>query len=178
MSNAVLVIPRVWRAELARMVMFFGSLVGAVFLSKLFPGSVISGVLFSLGDSTIVLTLPLWWLLPLGVLGSLVWRIYNVRYLIDSKGIECREGILSINLRSTRIAYEDVRSIETEQTLIGRFLDFGDILIGTAATGGIEIWFEGIGSPKEVQEIIQSERERRQQRNQRTAETSASAANS
>lgn len=138
-----------------------------------------TGTLFQIGQSEVVLVLPLWWLLPLGILGSLVWRIYNVRYVIDSKGIECREGILSLNLRSTRIAYEDVRSIETEQTLFGRFLDFGDILIGTAATGGIEIWFEGIGSPKEVQEIIQTERERRQeQRSTKSEEAPLDAANS
>jgi uncharacterized membrane protein YdbT with pleckstrin-like domain len=63
-----------------------------------------------------------------------------------------------------KVRYEDIVGIETKQTLLERMLNVGDILIGTAATGGVEIQLEGISSPFTVQQVIQDERSRRLER--------------
>ncbi|MCB0311197.1 MAG: PH domain-containing protein [Bdellovibrionales bacterium] len=161
MLKGAIIIPRVWRAELQSVVTFFVCCALAIFLSVRFPGSVIPGKLFSIGSYSVNLTLPLWSFLPLFPLFNSIYRIYNVRYIVDSRGIEARTGILALRQRITRVRYEDIRSVETEQTLLDRMLDIGQVEIGTAATGSIEILFMGVGAPAEVQDMIQRERDRR-----------------
>ena len=158
------VIARVWRSELVRLALFVALSAGCVVLSRMFPSTIISGKLFSAGDSTYILRLPLLWFIPMWPLMSAIFNIYNVRYSMDSRGIESRVGIISMNQSITRIRFEDIRSIETEQTLVERFLDIGLLEMGTAATDGFEMAFSGIASPKKVQETIQRERDARIQR--------------
>jgi len=166
-GDARIVIPKVWRSEIGGVALFGGACLLAVELSKAFPGSVIGGNLFSLSLSTVVLKLPLFGLLPISIWFFLLFKIYNVRYSADSRGLESVLGVLSLNQRIIRVRYEDIRSIETDQTLLERLLDVGDVEIGTAATAGIELNLEGVATPKEVQDMIQAERDKRQRLSQR-----------
>ncbi len=161
MDASTVVIPKVWRSEVVRLTLFVVTCVACVVLSQRFPGSVMSGPLFSLGEHSFFLNLPLFWLVPAVVLLNVIMRIYNVRYSIDSNGLQTRVGILSFNQVITRIRFEDIRSIETEQTIIERILDIGIVEMGTAATAGLEMIFEGVAAPRTVQEMIQREREAR-----------------
>jgi len=161
MEQNEIIIPKVWRSEVMRLILFFVLSAASVVLSRRFPGSIISGELFTIGGTSITLKLPLFWLLPLMALGSAFYRVYNVRYSVDSQGIESRIGVLSLNQITTRIRFEDIRSIETEQTLIERLLDVGLVAMGTAASSGLEMTFEGIAAPREVQNMIQNERDAR-----------------
>lgn len=154
-------IPKVWRSEVSRLILFFILSAISVVLSRQYPDTVITGKLFTLAGKTFWLSLPLFWLAPFFALMELAVRIYNVRFKVDGRGIEAQSGILSFSTSITRVRYEDIRSIETDQSLIGRFLDVGDVLIGTAATSGIEIAFHGVEAPREIQEMIQRERDRR-----------------
>jgi uncharacterized membrane protein YdbT with pleckstrin-like domain len=155
------IVAKTWRSEIKRMVIFVVLSVVSIFLTHLFPESVIEGKLLTLGSRTLMFALPLFWLLPVCGAGNIIFRIYNVRYVIDSRGIEAKVGILAMNQRITRVRFEDIRSVETEQTMLERILNIGDVEIGTAATGDIEIIFQGIAAPTEVQDMIQSERDRR-----------------
>ena len=160
--NSTVVVSKTWRSEWILLVLFVASSLLSPILSHKFSWSLITGELFSYGDRTVILTLPLFWLVPFVVLSLILFRIYDVRFSVDSKGIESRVGILGFNQRIVRVRYEDVRSVEIDQTLLERFLDIGNLAIGTAATSGIEIYFEGVAAPAEVQQMIQSERDRRQ----------------
>ena len=162
MRQEAIIIPKVWRSELHLLVMFLVFCVVSVFLSRSFPASVIKGELFRYGNFRVFLYLPLFWFLPACTLGQALWKIYNVRYLIDSAGIECRTGILSFQQTLVRIRYIDIRSAEIFQTLTGRFLSVGTVLISTAAKETVEIVFSGIAVPQEVQEVILAERDKRQ----------------
>lgn len=168
-------IPKVWRSELGGLALFGGACVAAIGLSQMFPGSIIVGELFSLSLSTIVLKLPLFAILPAGIWFHLVFKLYNVRYSADARGLEAILGILSLNQRIVRVRYEDIRSIETDQTLVERFLDVGDVEVGTAATAGIELTLQGVSAPKEVQEMLQAERDKRQRLSQRNTASAVSA---
>lgn len=161
MERDKIVIPKVWRSELLRLILFVVLSAASVIASHKLPGSIISGHLFTIGQMRFELSLPLFWLLPLMALGSAFFRIYNVRYSVDSRGIESRIGILALNQVITRIRFEDIRSIETGQTLIERLLDIGMVEMGTAASGGMEMVFEGVNAPREVQRLIQNERDAR-----------------
>lgn len=162
MEAGKLIVPKVWRSEIARLILFFITGASCIFWSRLNPHTVITGELFSLADKQVMLKLPLLWFIPALALGSAILRIYDVRYTLDEQGIEARTGIISLYQRITRIRFEDIRSIETEQTLLERALDIGNLEIGTAATGGIEVTFKGVAAPKQVQKLIRDERDRRQ----------------
>ena len=154
-------IPRVWRSELVRLGLFGISTGAATLLSFKFPGTVITGEFFRFGTYQLMLHLPLFWLIPATFFLEAAYQIYNVRYQIDRDGLICRVGIISFKQTITRIRYEDIRSIESDQTIIDRFLDVGDIQIGTAATGHVDVVLTGIGQPSRVREVIQAERERK-----------------
>lgn len=161
-------IPKVWRSEISGVITYLLLCVGSIAVSHFVPGSVIHGELFSWGSSRVVLSLPLAWLAPLSVLFYLLFRMYNVRFTVDHRGVEAILGVLSLNQRIIRIRYEDIRSIETEQTLIERALDVGDVEIGTAATAEIELALCGVGAPREIQEMLQAERDKRQRAGHRS----------
>jgi uncharacterized membrane protein YdbT with pleckstrin-like domain len=159
MINGRIIISKTWRSEIPRLIVFFVSIISAPILTEIFPGSIVRGPIFTLGDSTVFLSLPLYWLTPLTALFELIAKIYNVRYYIDSQGIESWDGILSIRQVITRVRHEDIRSIETDQSLLERFLDIGTVAVGTAATSGIEIALRGVDSPKKLQQFLQAERD-------------------
>lgn len=172
-SEGAISIPKVWRSEIGGVVVFGLAVVLSAGLSKTFPGTIIVGEILPLGLSTVYLKLPLFWLIPLTCWIHLFFKMYNVRYSADTRGVEAVVGILSLNQRIIRVRYEDVRSIETDQTVVERMLDVGDVEIGTAGTAGVELTLAGVGAPKEVQDMIQAERDKRQRLGQRSVAQSA-----
>lgn len=162
MRQESIIVPKVWRSELRLLSLFFVLSVVSIFLSNEFPHSVIIGELFRFGRTRIMLHLPLFWFLPAAALGKAMWRVYNVRYVLDANGIEYRRGIISIKQIVTRIRYVDIRSAEIVQNLTERVLSVGTVLISTAATMGVEVLFAGVAVPQEVQEVILAERDKRQ----------------
>jgi len=161
-KGEVIIIPKVWRSELSLIILFFIFCLASIVLSHEFPRSVIKGELFSLGSSKVMLHLPLFWLLPAGTLGRALFKIYNVRYILDKNGIEGRYGVLWVNQVISRIRYVDIRSAEIQQSLADRLLTVGDVIISSAAKQTIDILFQGIAVPHEVKEVILAERDKRQ----------------
>lgn len=161
MTHDGVLVPKSWRSEIHALFAFFVLGIVSTLLSRYYPGSVINGELFTLFGITVHVALPLFWLVPMFSLLFTITRIYDVRYIIDSRGLESKVGILGLNQRITRVRFEDIRSIEIEQTVMDRILDIGDVEIGTAAVEGIEMVLCGIAAPREVQDMIQSERDKR-----------------
>lgn len=157
------VVRKVWRSELILLGLFAVSLPIAIILSNQIPSSIVTGEVFSFGGRRLMLSLPLFWLVPLGFAGYAAFRIFDVQYLLDGRGVEARVGRLSFSQRINRVRYEDVRSIEIRQTLLQRALGIGNLEIGTAGTSEVELVLRGIGTPSEVQELVQNERDLRQE---------------
>jgi uncharacterized membrane protein YdbT with pleckstrin-like domain len=157
-------IPKTWRSEFFLLASYIILTVSAVFLSRLLPWTVLQGYLFTINGVDFFLKLPVLLLFPIGLILTAIYRIYNVQYLLSKTGVEYFGGLLWVNKTMFKVRYEDIVGIETKQTLLERMLNVGDILIGTAATGGVEIQLEGISSPFTVQQVIQDERSRRLER--------------
>lgn len=157
-----IIINKAWRSEIKLLIGFFMSVGLTLFLSDYLPGLVINGSLFSLGDNSVNLSLPLLWFIPAAFLAKALFNIYNVQYSISADGVESREGIITIAQSIMKIRFEDIRSVELDQHLLARTLNFGNISLGTAALGRVEIVLKDIASPAEVQELIENERDRRQ----------------
>ncbi|MDZ4787225.1 MAG: PH domain-containing protein [bacterium] len=161
MIEGKITINRAWRSQWKRLIVYFVLCAASIFLSSYFPQSIITGKLFLVAGKNFYLTLPLFSLLPLYGLMNLVFPIYDANFTVDNRGMETRIGIISLRQSIVRVRYEDIRSIELNQTLLERGLNIGALAIGSAATSGIEIYFDGIASPKELQALIQQERDLR-----------------
>jgi len=161
MIKEEMVVPKVWRSELSRFILFIFLSVLSVKMSSMFPKSIVSGSIWEFSEFKLVLKLPLFWLLPMCAFFSALYRIYNVRYCIDARGIESRTGILALNQTITRIRFEDIRSIETQQSVLERILNVGLLEMSTAATAGVEMLLDGVDSPIALQKILQNERDAR-----------------
>ena len=161
MIEGKIIIKRAWRSQWRRMIVFALLSIASLALSNYFPASIIHGKLISLSNSDIFLSLPLFSLLPLYGLLNLMLPVFDATFTVDNRGIETRVGILSLSQFIVRIRYEDIRSIELHQSLLERGLNVGSLGIGSAATSTVEIYFDGISSPTELQLLIQQERDRR-----------------
>jgi uncharacterized membrane protein YdbT with pleckstrin-like domain len=162
MVKSEIVIPKVWRSELKSLALYFVFCVLSVVLSRTFPASVREGELISVGSVRVVLALPLWWFLPFLTLGAAMIKIYNVRFTVDHWGAHAKVGILSLRTRSVSVRYEDIRSIECDQSLLERIVNVGAVLVSTAAGATDEVVFEGVAAPHEIQDMLQRERDGRQ----------------
>jgi uncharacterized membrane protein YdbT with pleckstrin-like domain len=162
-------IMKTWRSEVVTLCVFVIMSVLAVTLSNIFPWSIIEGELFKIGETSYRMTLPLFWFMPLITIGSAIFRIYNVRYTITARGIEYEKGIIELRIKLIRVWFEDIRTVQKNQTILERLLDIGSIQIGTAATGTLEITLRGLAAPDEVLEMIQRERDNRQKIAQKTS---------
>jgi membrane protein YdbS with pleckstrin-like domain len=162
MNQGIVVIPKTWRSELLSAILFVLFCPVAYFITIYLPFTVVTGPLFDIGSTRITLSLPLASFLPAGALLRGVYRIYNVRYFLDSKGIEARQGVLSLRQRVIRIRFEDIRALEVGQSLVERLLDIGQLEASTAASNDSEIIMMGIASPYNFKRVIQLERDKRQ----------------
>jgi uncharacterized membrane protein YdbT with pleckstrin-like domain len=151
------IIRRSWRAELGRILLLAIVCIFAAVVSRLYPSFVVRIGSVSVGSLKVIC-----WLLPLAVVLDVLWRIYNVRYVFERSGIEAREGILALRQRVMRIKFEDVRSVEFDQTLVDRLLNIGVVFIDTIGSTDIEITMNGVASPRDIQRRIIDERERRE----------------
>lgn len=149
-----------WRAQWKWLVVFVMAVATSIVLSREFPSTVFRATLFRIGDTRWGIDIPLLWFLPVFALLKPLYNIYNVAYVFFGKGIEAREGIISLYQRVTRIRYEDVRVVEVHQSLWGRILGFGRVEVGTAASKEVEVTINGVAHPRLIQDVIVAERER------------------
>ncbi len=161
METKELVIYKVWKSEYKLLIGVFLGIFLSIFLSNEFPQTIINGEIFEIDGTKFFLSLPILWLIPSGFFILALIHIFNVKYCLTGKGIEMTIGILSIRQRSVKIRYEDIRSVETEQSILERMLNIGTVEIGTSATGAIEVVFIGVEAPQEIQQMIQREKDRR-----------------
>jgi hypothetical protein len=171
---AEIAIPKVWRSEVRLVLLYLITSGMSVYLSYLLPWTIIVGDLFTIGETRVMLHIPLLWFIPFGLLGTAVFRLYDVRYLIDTDGIEAKIGLLNFRKRTVRVRFEDIRSVKTHQDLIGRLFDIGRIEIRTAATSDLEILIDGVSAPLEIHSMIESEKAQRQHLTGRTTKDASS----
>ena len=160
-----IIIRRSWKSQIILIIFLILIAPLTLYLTFKFPQTVFSGRILTIFGKDFYLSIPFLWFIPSGILGFILWQIYNVQYSLSAKGIETITGILGTNQKISRIRFEDIRSIEVIQSIPDRLLNIGEIQIGTAATSGIEIDISCVEAPHEIKKIIQIERDRRQKVN-------------
>lgn len=85
----------------------------------------------------------------------MVWQRFASRLTVSPRQITLQRGI--INITTVNVSPDSIRSLEVYQSLLGRMLGYGSICIGTAATSGYEIVFNGLDDPAGVAKLIRAE---------------------
>lgn len=93
--------------------------------------------------------LLMWLIVPLFVM---VWQHFASRLLVSPGHVTLRRGIF--NITDVELASHNIKSIEVKQTLLARILNYGTISIGTSATYGYEIVFNGLGNVHSVANFL------------------------
>lgn len=90
-----------------------------------------------------------------------VRRYFDSIYVIDQEGMVSRHGRVSLNMSCASVRYRDIREIRVDQSIMGRGLNFGTVLIGTASTGAYEVSMTRIPNPHSMVQHIWVDRLKR-----------------
>lgn len=162
MIKSEVIIRKVWRSEISSIAIFIVFSVLCIIISQKIEISVFNGRLFSLGNNyDLYLRFPILWMVPFSYLMVAIYRVYNVIYKVDNRGIESTIGRLALKQRINRVRYEDIRAIDIHHTIFDRMLDVGTIAISTAASADAEVYLSGVDSPYEIKDMLERERDAR-----------------
>ena len=107
-------------------------------------------------DSELVLELAM----CAGIAAALIflvvgWKCLNQRLCFCDTYVSRYSGILSPNLRTSRLLYKHVRGVEIEQSIVGRLLNIGDIHVGSDnSRSTAEIVLRGVRHPERIKDIL------------------------
>lgn len=107
-------------------------------------------------DSEIVLTLAMTaGVVGVGLLLLVAWKCLNQRLCFCETYVSRYAGILSTNLRTSRLLYKHVRGVEIEQSILGRILNIGDIHVGSDnSRSTAEIVLRGVRNPERIKDML------------------------
>ena len=81
------------------------------------------------------------------ILVGFVHRMFTI-YTITTQRLRIQKGIISRHVQQTRI--ERVQNVNTDQGILERILQVGDVDFDTAGTTDSDFRFNGVGNPDEV----------------------------
>ena len=89
----------------------------------------------------------------------ILWRLIKIvgimigaSYTVYSDVVVARVGVIARSVSQVRVA--DIRGMSLRQSLVGRLLNYGDVVVGTAATADAEIVMRSVSSPSKVIDAI------------------------
>jgi uncharacterized membrane protein YdbT with pleckstrin-like domain len=90
-----------------------------------------------------------------GLLLLVAWSCLNHRLCFCETYISRYSGLLSTNLRTSRLLYKHVRGVEIEQSIFGRIFNIGDLHVGSDnSRTTAEIVISGVRHPERIKDII------------------------
>ncbi|MFB6192634.1 MAG: PH domain-containing protein [Candidatus Nanohaloarchaea archaeon] len=92
--------------------------------------------------------------LGLLVIAGAYYNVKNTFFVVTSQGLYRKSGVFSRNVQ--KIGFDKVQNISFSQGVFGSYFDYGNIEISTAGGQGVEMRFNSIEQPREVEQIINS----------------------
>lgn len=90
--------------------------------------------------------------LGLLVIAGAYLNVKNTSFVVTDQGLYRKKGVLSRNVQ--KIGFGKVQNISFSQGVLGNYLNYGNIDISTAGGSGVEMRFNSIDNPREVEQII------------------------
>ena len=134
---------RSWRRILPWIILIIAFGWFAVWATAQDPDSV---MFFRLTEDTL-LPVPRYFLLWLVLTIRPAVLMLDARYEIGHHHIRAVTGRLSLHRHSVEIAYEDLLTVEVDQSILDRILFVGDVIAGSAMSDSPRIVMEAVGSP-------------------------------
>lgn len=78
--------------------------------------------------------------------------VKNTYFVVTDQGLYRKSGVLSRNVQ--KIGFDKVQNISFSQGVFGSYFDYGNIEISTAGGQGVEMRFNSIDNPREVEKIV------------------------
>lgn len=97
------------------------------------PGGLIGGLLVLIGLAISARRLLEWW---------------STRYLVTSREVYKKSGLISRDV--TNLNLNQIQNTTFTQSVTGRLLSYGDVLIETAGSSGTEVTFANVSDPEDV----------------------------
>lgn len=112
--------------------------------------------LSSAGGHGVGMVAPSFVMLVIGVIVLLkaIIRILASQYTVTNKRIISKNGLISV--RISEVWINDIRGVNFSRSLWQALIGTGNIVIGTAATGGAEIVITGVAGAKKMVDKINS----------------------
>lgn len=86
-------------------------------------------------------------------IGMLVYLRYSaVGYVVTSEELYVKRGLVSREVTTVRL--ERIQDTGFTQSTLERVLGYGDVTVSTAGSGGVELRFEDVDDPAEVNNLI------------------------
>lgn len=79
-------------------------------------------------------------------------HIKNTDFVVTNQGLYKKTGVLSRSVQ--KIGFGKVQNISFSQSALGNYFGYGNVEVSTAGGSGVEMRFNAIEGPKEVQELI------------------------
>lgn len=79
-------------------------------------------------------------------------HLKNTSFVITDKGLYKKTGILSTNVK--RIKFDRVQNTAYRKTFFGNVFGYGNLDISTAGGSGVEMRFNAVEDPRNIQDII------------------------
>lgn len=90
--------------------------------------------------------------LGLLVIAGAYLNIKNTSFVVTDQGLYKKRGILSRSVQ--KIGFDKVQNISFSQGVLGNYFGYGNIEISTAGGSGVEMRFNSINDPREVEQVI------------------------
>ncbi|MFQ3275562.1 MAG: putative membrane protein YdbT with pleckstrin-like domain [Candidatus Nanohaloarchaea archaeon] len=100
--------------------------------------------------------------LGLLVMAGAYLNVKNTSFLVTNEGLYRKTGILSRSVQ--KIGFDKVQNISFSQGVLGKYFNYGNIEVSTAGGSGIEMRFNSIDNPREVENIINNKLKKAQTR--------------
>ncbi len=86
------------------------------------------------------------------IIAGAYYNIKNTDFVVTSQGLYKKTGVLSRSVQ--KIGFEKVQNISFSQGVFGNYFGYGNVEVSTAGGSGVEMRFNSIEEPKNVQELI------------------------
>lgn len=87
-----------------------------------------------------------------GSIAKILYTRMYFRYILENHKAKRQIGILK--KETVSCDYDDLKTVDIQQSLMGRLLNYGTIELSTAASDGSEIVFENVSDPELMQSVI------------------------
>ena len=80
-------------------------------------------------------------------------RYFDELYIFGHSRVIHYKGRLSFRTRKTSICYADIREVSVQQTLLGRLLNYGTLVLGTAANDMVQMELRDLSHPHKLADL-------------------------